>query len=48
MKCSMDTTAKCKSIFYSGEATTKERYTQVWIRLIDQLEKSKSVLTGIQ
>ena len=36
----------CRSVFHSGEATTKEDYTQVWVRLINQLEKNKRVPVG--
>lgn len=36
----------CRSVFHSGEATTKEDYTQVWVRLINQLEKNKRVPAG--
>ena len=47
MKHTMDTSSVCKSIFHNGEATTKEHYTEVWIQLINLLEKNKSVLMGI-
>lgn len=34
----------CTNIFKDGQGTTtKEKYTAVWIKLINQCEKSKSV-----
>ena len=37
----------CKSCFKDGEeCTTVQRYTDVWIRLIDQMERSKAILYG--
>ncbi len=33
----------CKSVFKSGENTSKSQFTKKWIELINQLEKSKSV-----
>lgn len=39
MKHTADTSSSCRSVFHSGETTTKEHYTQAWIRLINQLEK---------
>lgn len=36
----------CKSYFRSGEeCTTVQSYTDVWIRLINQLERSKVILS---
>lgn len=46
MKHISDTASVCRSVFHSGEATTKEDYTQVWVRLINQLEKNKRVPAG--
>lgn len=44
----MKTTA-CQSIFYGGKSsTTCERYTQIWIRLINQIEKSKETLAEVR
>lgn len=41
--------SKCTSIFKSGESkTSMEQFTQVWIALINQIEKSKGVLAGIR
>ena len=40
MKYAIGTSPECRSVFHSGESTTKERYTQVWVRLINQLEKT--------
>lgn len=35
----------CKSIFASGKThLTPEQYTNVWIKLINQLERSKEVV----
>ena len=48
MKHTMGTSSVCRSVFHSGEVTTKEHYTQAWIRLINQIEKNKSVLAGAQ
>ena len=37
----------CKSYFKSGkDCTTVQNYTNVWIRLINQLERSKLILSG--
>ena len=37
----------CKSYFKSGkECTNVQNYTDVWIRLINQLERSKVILSG--
>ena len=33
----------CQSVF-SGGALTQERYTQLWITLINQIEKSKETV----
>lgn len=33
----------CRSTFKSGSDTTKDRFTEKWIELINRLEKSKSV-----
>lgn len=37
----------CKSYFKSGEScTTVQAYTDIWIQLINQLERSKAILSG--
>lgn len=37
----------CKSVFRAGtEKVTKENYTQLWISLINQMERSKKILAG--
>lgn len=37
----------CKSFFKSGEnCTTVQAYTDMWIQLINQLERSKMILAG--
>lgn len=37
----------CRSVFRGGtEAPTAEAYTQLWITLIDQIERDKQVLSG--
>lgn len=37
----------CKSYFKSGEdCTTVQNYTNIWIQLINQLERSKMILSG--
>ena len=34
----------CKSVFRSGESTiTKEQFTQIWIAMINRIEKGKNV-----
>lgn len=39
----------CKSVFHNGEnAPTAEHYTQVWIDLINQLEKSKEIIAAVR
>ena len=37
----------CKSYFKGGEdCTTVQNYTNIWIQLINQLERSKMILSG--
>jgi len=36
----------CKNIFKNGEAVTREEFTQIWIDLINRMEKNKSILAG--
>lgn len=37
----------CKSYFKSGEdCTIVQNYTNIWIQLINQLERSKMILSG--
>ena len=37
----------CKSYFKSGEdCPTVQNYTNIWIQLINQLERSKVILSG--
>ncbi len=37
----------CRSIFKGGEnRPTPERYTQIWITLINRIERNRQVLTG--
>lgn len=37
----------CRSVFQkSGTPLTTERYTQFWIRLINQIERSNSAAAG--
>ena len=37
----------CKSYFKIGEdCTTVQNYTNIWIQLINQLERSKVILSG--
>lgn len=39
----------CRSVFQKGASTTTtEKYTQVWISLINQIEKSKGVLAELR
>ena len=41
--------AACVSIFRESEAPlTVERYTQLWIRLINQIEQSRAAAAGIR
>ena len=43
----MNDSVLCKSYFKSGETcTTVQTYTSVWIQLINQLERSKAILSG--
>ncbi len=42
-------TPTCRSVFLKGTRdTTTERYTKVWITLINQIEKSKQVLAELR
>lgn len=37
----------CRSVFRkSAEASTAERYTQLWITLINQMERDKQILSA--
>lgn len=47
MKHAVDASSVCRSVFHGGEATTKEHYTQVWVRLINQLERNRSVPASV-
>ena len=39
----------CRSVFQAGApTTTREKYTQIWITLINQIEKSKEVLAELR
>lgn len=43
----MNDPVTCKNYFKSGEnCTTVQDYTSVWIRLINQLERSRGALSG--
>lgn len=41
------TTASCRNVFRDGNIT-KEKYTKLWAVLLNQMERSKQVLTGAQ
>ena len=37
----------CRSVFHGdAEAPTAEAYTQIWIKLINQIERGKQVLSA--
>lgn len=37
------------NVFAGGASTAdSQRYTQIWIQLIDQMERSKEILAGIR
>ena len=39
----------CRSVFQKGApTTTTEKYTQIWITLINQIEKSKEALAKLR
>ena len=39
----------CRSVFLKGAAaTTTEKYTQIWITLINRAEKNKRVLAELE
>ena len=39
----------CRSVFQKdAPTTTTEKYTQIWITLINQIEKSKKVLAEVR
>ncbi len=38
--------AICRSVFKNG-STSKERFTELWIELINRLEKSKAVCVSV-
>lgn len=33
----------CCSVYKNGKLPTKEEYTQIWIKLINQIEKGKAI-----
>lgn len=41
-------TASCVSAFKNGMTPDKKGYTQIWIALINRMERSKAVLAGIE
>lgn len=44
-----DTAPACKNIFRDGkDSPSPERYTQIWIALINQMERNKQVGEGKQ
>ena len=39
----------CRSVFREGAAaTTTEKYTDLWIALINQMERGKKILAGMK
>ena len=38
----------CTSVFKNGTTPDEKGYTQIWIALINQMERSKAVLAGIE
>ena len=39
----------CRSVFQKGASTTTtEKYTQIWITLINRIEKNKEVLAELR
>ncbi len=43
----MDNQSICTSVFKEGQKLSSEYYTKIWITLINQLEKSKQILSGV-
>ena len=42
-------TSSCRSVFPKSETPlTAERYTKIWIQLINQMERSSSIAAGLQ
>lgn len=37
----------CRSVFKDGEPLDTEKYTQVWIDLIDQLERARALTHSV-
>ena len=49
MSQAVNTIPICRSVFQKGApSTTTEKYTQIWITLINQIEKSKKVLAELR
>lgn len=47
--CAHPETSSCRSVFQSGEsAPAIEQFTRLWISMINQIEKSKEIVTGIR
>ena len=43
----MQDNSLCRSIFKNGDSAPEETtYTQIWIELINQIERAKAVLAG--
>lgn len=39
----------CKSFFKGGKtSTTVQAYTEAWVRFLNQMERSRAVLSGIK
>lgn len=38
----------CRSVFQTSTVPFSERYTKLWIRLINQIERSNHIASGLQ
>lgn len=43
MENNNNSVGNCRSIYKNGRPPTKDAYTQVWIKLINQIEKRKAI-----
>ena len=36
----------CRSVFQASTVPLSERYTKIWVRLINQIERTNSIASG--
>ena len=43
----MNENLSCRNVFKSGDEVTSQRLTEVWISMINQIEKAKTYLVSV-